>query len=485
MSKQQKSKQTSATAAPVAAKQREEPTYPAVEDFFTRVLEKRKKNFTTKMDDISELEKKDPESLKPDQREKISKKAETLDKIRYYDDIKALYFEAHAKKGGAGGQSAVDEAVSDFANLFVVGQALMHFDRHAQNFETSFKSDQMTSLQDAFLSLTRVTSAAQLEEAKRKLRAYAGDEELRKAVGVFLGGHRFDAKESHHEHHTEAHAKPASRKQSEKVEAKKEEPAPKKRLFADEDEDDDHHHGHHHNAHGHGHADHHHHAANQAEGAEEGGSAPMDLLTPLPEGDDKKTDEFRSSHAKRAYNRDRPYKPRPPRDYQGAEGHGQGQAQGQGAEGHVQGQGQGQGDFQKQRRPYNNFNRGPYRGEQGEGQAGEGQFQQGERRPYRPRQEGDWQADRRPPRVEGENQGERRPPRGEGDWQNDRRPPRGPRQEGEYQGQRRPRQEGDWQGQGDRRPPRVQSDRRHQGGESGGFARGEQAPAQPQSTKNQ
>lgn len=478
---QQNKPKTPASAPAPAPKAPEAPALPTVEDFFTQFLDKRKKYFVTKMDEINELEKKDAETLKPDQKDKIGKKSDTADRIKYFDDIKGLYADAYSKKGPAAadaskGADALDGVVADFVNLFVVGQAIHNFERNSKQIEHSFNSDQMTSLQEAYLSLKHVASAAQLDDAKNKLKAYAKNEELKKAVGQFLTtfsfdhekdaskhghGHHHDQghahhheqghahhkdghKHEHHEGHAEGHGHGhAHRKQSGKVEQEK----PKKALFAEESDDEEEpHHGHHHH--------HKEHSNDNSEGQqkneeadEEDASIPLDLLKPLPEGDDNKADEFKAPHQRKHHNK--PYNrgprnhDRPPRPHQGGQGQEGAQPQAEGKVQEGQGEGQAQGEGQRPKRPYNPHHRDGERGPYKPRREGDGEGE-GERRQYRPRGEYDGERRQYRQRQEGEGQGqvqgERRQyaPRGEGEGE--RRQYNGPREGGyDNRGPRRPR----------------------------------------------
>lgn len=112
------------TSKPEAPKKEE---FPAIDDFFTQFIEKRKKYWTQKLDDIAQLEK--MADLKPDQVEKINNKGATLEKVKYFDDIKAMYFEAAAKKGKgaqaeAAGQDSKDTKLDEFVDALAAGKLL-------------------------------------------------------------------------------------------------------------------------------------------------------------------------------------------------------------------------------------------------------------------------------------------------------------------------------------------------------------------------
>lgn len=101
------------------APKKEEPT--AFEDFFTQFIDKRKKYWINKLDEIAKLE--GAADLKPDQIEKVKNKDQTLEKLRYFDDIKKMYFEAAAKKNV---QSSGNEQIKidDLVEALAAGKLL-------------------------------------------------------------------------------------------------------------------------------------------------------------------------------------------------------------------------------------------------------------------------------------------------------------------------------------------------------------------------
>lgn len=402
---------------------------PNIEDFFTQFLQKKKKPLYTKIDEIAELEARDRESLKPDQKEKINKKGEILEKIKSFDDIRLLYLEAHAKKGAVASEQnsksdeVRDAVVTKVVNLFGVGHALQHFDKNAQLLGQTFSSDQMVAIQEAYYSLKKIDSLDEFEAAKKSLKVFVSNEEMSVATGKFFEEYNFDTVEhhkkhadkhhesGHHEHQKEhqvaheqkqhkhehkeehhhqakeahhAHVEQAPRKQSAKVEEK-----PQKRLFADESDDEEPHHQHHHHQHhqkeeqqdlssdqGH----------NDAQG-DEGDNVPPSFLVPLPEGEDKKVDEFRQKHHKHHGNR--PYKPRnydgqrPPKPH-----HEAGESAPQRIEGekkeHVHTQEGQKQERHREHRPHNdNYRQDGQRRQHRQYQEGE----EGDRRQHKPRRD--------------------------------------------------------------------------------------------------
>ena len=291
-----------------------ESQHPPVEDFYTLFIEKRKKYFTQKLEEISLLEKSDFASLKPDQKDKINNKTQTSEKVKYFDEIKQLYFEALAKKGPTPAEipsknnETTDVLISDFVNLFSVGQAFHNFEKNSKHIEHVFNSDQMTLIQDLYNSLNKQHSPEQLEESKLKLKSYAENEALRTSVHQFLGSYKtnpeivetqntgiakHDSKDETVSHHVQPvihHVQPVS----------------KPRLFANESEDEE---------------EPVHQKKEQTNSAqkvhaihvvhENINEVHSNLLKPLPEGDDTKVDEFKNQNKRNHYNnRNGPRQPR-------------------------------------------------------------------------------------------------------------------------------------------------------------------------------
>ena len=289
-----------------------ETQYPSVEDFYTQFIEKRKKYFTQKLEEISLLEKSDFASLKPDQKDKINNKAQTNEKVKYFDDIKQLYFEALAKKGPTPAEippknsENTDNLISDFVNLFSVGQAFHNFEKNSKHIEHVFNSEQMTLIQDLYNSLNKQHSPEQLEEAKLKLKSYVENEPLQTSVQQFLSSY-----ETSHEN-VEAQIAGTDKHDLKNEEVKNHvQPVSKPKLFANESDEEEEEEPTHHKKE----------QTNSAQKArpthvahENHNKVNSNLLKPLPEGDDTKVDEFKNQNKRNHYNNNR-NGPRPPREY--------------------------------------------------------------------------------------------------------------------------------------------------------------------------
>lgn len=95
-----------------------------VDDFFTQFLEKRQKNFVKKLEKIEELKKKKEEELTTEQKDLIANVHLTNEKIKYFDDIKELYFQAYQKKENIAQE--VNCPISDLMDIFFTGNVMQH-----------------------------------------------------------------------------------------------------------------------------------------------------------------------------------------------------------------------------------------------------------------------------------------------------------------------------------------------------------------------
>lgn len=98
-------------------------TLPAVDDFFTQFLDKKKKNYTKKLEKIDGLQKKNFDELTPEQKELVNNRQKVVEDAVYYDEIKQLYFQANAKKDGQkqGGEGATSSN-SAVLGLYYLGK---------------------------------------------------------------------------------------------------------------------------------------------------------------------------------------------------------------------------------------------------------------------------------------------------------------------------------------------------------------------------
>lgn len=272
-----------------------EQTFPTFEDHFTQFLEKRKKYFTQKLEEIEKLEKSDQSTLKPDQKQKINNKPETLEKIKYFDDIKQLYFEASSKKGITAPQSAQkspdvrDSLICDFVSLFSVGQAIHNFEKNSQGFEHHFNSEQMTTVQDVYNSLTKQPIIQHLESTKEKLKNYCENDQLRQSVKSFLDSHKNNEEKKPQIEEAKPKEQPVQTKQplfvdSDDEHEEEEKPKEKQTQSGNANEQDD---------------------SKQVH-------VPSGLLKPLPEDDKGNVDEFKANTKKHSGKyRNRPHGDRP------------------------------------------------------------------------------------------------------------------------------------------------------------------------------
>lgn len=282
-----------------------EKVVPVVEDFYTAALDKRKGYFVKKIDEINLLESADPKTLKPDQHEKIRSRPAAQEKIKYYDDIKQFYFEACAKKGPTPEASASkmmemqDGLMKDVIGLISMGQAIRNFEKNSKSFEQVFNSDQMTSIQELFASLNAENAFENMAESKAKLQDYIKNESLKSTVEKFLMSPKVEEV---------APVKEAEPVKEEIQEEKETETSNKLGLFAhaDEDESEEEETPVQEKAET---------KENKPENNETESGIPMGFLKPLPEGDEKKTEEFKTHKKPRRPNNKGDFKGRSRRNF--------------------------------------------------------------------------------------------------------------------------------------------------------------------------
>ena len=68
-------------------------------DFYLSFINKKLRNIRKKLDQIEELMKRDQSALKAEQLEKINSRPEVLQSIKYYDDLKEVYYTAYKSAG--------------------------------------------------------------------------------------------------------------------------------------------------------------------------------------------------------------------------------------------------------------------------------------------------------------------------------------------------------------------------------------------------
>ena len=174
--------------------------YPVHEDFFTKFIDKRKKHYSQKLEEISVLEKTDESLLKPDQKEKILSKKATIDRVKYFDDIKSLYFEAYTKKAKVNTavtqseSSDKESVIGDVLNLLSAGCILSEFENGQKHEQVNLSGDQKTIVSSVYKSITNKELIPSVEETEAKLKAYAKNEEFKRDVSVFISNYKSSTK---------------------------------------------------------------------------------------------------------------------------------------------------------------------------------------------------------------------------------------------------------------------------------------------------
>ena len=250
---------------------------PAIDDFFTKLLDKRQKHYVEKLAKIADLEKKKLAELTPEQQDLVQNKHLTHERIKYFDDIKELYSQAHAKKetptqATTNSGANTGNVAANVLNLYFTGNVLQHLTNTSQKaVEATLSQAQQNQVSQVWGKVfNHAHTHETLEEAKTTLTNALNDNDLASALqntvnSRILEKHQHGHPEKHQvqvqteihlvKGHTHAHAHAPAPVQA---------PA-QKGLFHDSDEEDEHddHHTHNHNHKG-SHQQHAHNESNQA-----------------------------------------------------------------------------------------------------------------------------------------------------------------------------------------------------------------------------
>lgn len=157
-----------------------------LDDFFTQFIEKRKKYLAQKLEEIAQLEK--TSDLKPDQKEKVNNKVQTLEKIKYFDDIRTLYFEAAAKKGKVAPSVNVvpvevnENSISELVDVLTVGKLLNSNKKIAD----SLNVEVAQKITDVYEIITGENLLKHNLEVKKQLSELVHDKKIKESVGLVL-----------------------------------------------------------------------------------------------------------------------------------------------------------------------------------------------------------------------------------------------------------------------------------------------------------
>lgn len=147
-------------------------------DFYLSFLNKKIRNTKKKLEQIDELLKKDPETLKAEQREKIDSRDEVLQTIKQHDDLKNLYYTAYKvsleegkatpksktsdKKSKTETQDPVEIALKKLLELFAFSQL-------AQNSSQDLSINQLKQFCNSTLNFTSPSSLTIEERIQQSL----------------------------------------------------------------------------------------------------------------------------------------------------------------------------------------------------------------------------------------------------------------------------------------------------------------------------
>ena len=165
------------------------PALPAIDDFFTKLLDKRQKHYVEKLAKIADLEKKKITELTPEQQDLVHNKHLTHERIKYFDDIKDLYYQAHTKKEvptqvatTSGSNTGV--VAANVLNLYFTGNVLQHLTNTSQKaVEATLSQAQQSQVSQVWGKVfNHAHTHETLEESKTTLTNALNDNELVSAL---------------------------------------------------------------------------------------------------------------------------------------------------------------------------------------------------------------------------------------------------------------------------------------------------------------
>ena len=165
-------------------------TFPAVDDFFTQFLDKKKRNYTKKIDKIETLQKKNFEELTPEQKELVNNRQRVTEKAQYYEDIKNLYFEASFKKEvvKTAKTGDVSDCIHSTLSLYYVGNCAKESGETAMrvlgNYGVDFQEKVHKYHNKAFGADYK--NVEELKKAEEGLAEYLKDSEVSKVAGEIV-----------------------------------------------------------------------------------------------------------------------------------------------------------------------------------------------------------------------------------------------------------------------------------------------------------
>jgi hypothetical protein len=161
---------------------KQEPLLEEEKDFYLSFVNKKIRNTKKKLEQIDELMKKDPETLKPEQREKVDARDEVLQTIKYHEELKSLYYTAYKtsleegkatpksktseKKSKTETQDPVEEALKRLLELFAFSQLVGN---SSQNFGQDLPINQLKQFCNSNLNFTSPSSLTIEERVQQSL----------------------------------------------------------------------------------------------------------------------------------------------------------------------------------------------------------------------------------------------------------------------------------------------------------------------------
>lgn len=136
-------------------------------DFYLSFINKKLRNIRKKLDQIEELAKRDQSTLKSEQLEKINSRPEVLQSIKYYDDLKEVYYTAF-KTAGEEAKQAQKESFSKKGVQNQAGAKVRKGSQEDGNTEESRKALREEIIRETVKKILDFTSISQILNSSSK-----------------------------------------------------------------------------------------------------------------------------------------------------------------------------------------------------------------------------------------------------------------------------------------------------------------------------
>ena len=161
-------------------------SHPAVDDFFTQFLDKKKRNYTKKLDKIDALQKKNYEELTPEQKDLVNNRQKVVEKANHYEDIKKLYFKANSKRDSTKTNKCGDlsDCVHTTLSLYYLGNSAKESGENAMRVLSAHGVDFQEKVHKYHNKVFHANhkNAEELKKAEETLSEYLKDSEVSRIV---------------------------------------------------------------------------------------------------------------------------------------------------------------------------------------------------------------------------------------------------------------------------------------------------------------